>query len=515
MRRPAALGDPRFWLLIVALAAALVALARPRADRSELRLDTLFVLDITGSMTVRDYTEGGKPQSRLDFVKRRLPEWIAAMPCGSRAGLAVFSERRPFLLVAPVETCENFAPLAATISELDWRMAWEGDSHIASGLIASIDLAASFGADPVFLSDGQEAPPLPYSGGPAFEGTVGVARGLIVGVGGYALSPIPKLDSHGLPSGFLGEDDVLQESHLGPPPPGAENRPGFNPRNAPYGSEPVHGNEHLSSVREPYLQSLAQKTGLGYEHLTERSDLLAALARKATPVFAKTTIDLRPSLAAVALLALTSVYLFGPISAWRRSRQSSIAASLPQVVHQEQHMKNNLIIRVAMLASICLASIVASAHGPTPRRVTETVDIAASPAKVWKAVGDFASFAAWNPLVLKVTTDKGNAVDSVRHVTLKSGAELVDSMDFYDAANMTYTYRLMNQDVQKFPVSFYSATITVKPAGAGSQVEWVGNFYRADTQNEPPPGQDDDSAEKAMHDFLRGGLDGLKEAVQR
>jgi mxaD protein len=87
-------------------------------------------------------------------------------------------------------------------------------------------------------------------------------------------------------------------------------------------------------------------------------------------------------------------------------------------------------------------------------------------------------------------------------------------MDFYDVPNKTYTYRLMNQDIQKFPVGFYSATITVKAAGAGSEVEWVGNFYRADTQNEPPENLNDEAAEKAMTEFLQSGLQGLKAAVE-
>jgi mxaD protein len=176
-------------------------------------------------------------------------------------------------------------------------------------------------------------------------------------------------------------------------------------------------------------------------------------------------------------------------------------------------MKHHRVFQIGALISIVLP-LPALAHGPTPHRVTETVDIHAPPDKVWQVVGDFAGFAAWNPQVLKATADKGNQANSKRHATLKNGAELIDSMDFYDAANMTYGYRLMNEDVQKFPVSFYSATITVKPDGQGSQVEWIGNFYRADTQNEPPPGLDDEAAEKTMHDFLRGGLDGLKARLE-
>ncbi len=173
--------------------------------------------------------------------------------------------------------------------------------------------------------------------------------------------------------------------------------------------------------------------------------------------------------------------------------------------------------RYALRVFACILAAlptIAGAHGPTPRRVTATVDIAAPPAQVWKVVGNFAGFAVWNPQVAKCVADKGNAVDSQRQVTLKSGANLIDSMDFYDAANMTYTYRLMNQDLPKFPVSFYSATITVQAAPGGSHVEWVGNFYRGDTQNEPAENLNDDAAEAAMQSFLQGGLDGLKQTVE-
>jgi mxaD protein len=164
---------------------------------------------------------------------------------------------------------------------------------------------------------------------------------------------------------------------------------------------------------------------------------------------------------------------------------------------------------------IAVIPIIASAHGPTPRRITETVKIAAPPAAVWKVAGNFAGFAAWNPMVTSCAADKGNTVDSQRQVTLTNGAHLIDSMDFYDAAHMTYTYRLMNEDIQKFPASFYSATLTVRPAPGGSQVEWIGNFYRADTQNDPPENLGDAAAEKVMREFFQSGLAGLKHALQK
>ncbi len=158
------------------------------------------------------------------------------------------------------------------------------------------------------MTDGQEAPPLPWSGGPVFDAKPGEVKGLIVGVGGYALSPIPKYDNNGREIGFYGPDDVLQESRFGLPPPGAEQRPGYNPRNAPFGDVHINRNEHLSSVKEPYLKELAQNTGLTYTHLVNEPEFLAELRAHATPHPVNVTVARSPVAAALGLLCLACLY---------------------------------------------------------------------------------------------------------------------------------------------------------------------------------------------------------------
>ena len=81
-------------LLALALLLTGVALADPRVSRQVALRDLLLTVDITRSMNARDM-DG---QSRLDAVKRILPEVLARLPCGSRAGLAVFTERRTLTL---------------------------------------------------------------------------------------------------------------------------------------------------------------------------------------------------------------------------------------------------------------------------------------------------------------------------------------------------------------------------------------------------------------------------------
>ncbi|WP_238279581.1 VWA domain-containing protein, partial [Methylobacterium goesingense] len=219
------LADGRLRLLAGALTlVALTFAARPLVLTRD-GVAVLAVVDITGSMNVRDYADpDGQPASRLETAKAALRDLVAGLPCGSRFALGLFTERRPFLLFTPIETCAGFAPIDGALEAIDWRMAWEGDSRISAGLFRSIALAEELGTDLVFITDGQEAPPLPSSGGPAFEGKAGAVKGLIVGAGAAGLSPIPRFNDRGRETGFYRADEVQQENRFGPPPADAESR---------------------------------------------------------------------------------------------------------------------------------------------------------------------------------------------------------------------------------------------------------------------------------------------------
>ncbi|MDP4021377.1 VWA domain-containing protein [Methylobacterium sp. NEAU 140] len=313
------LRGPRFLALALALALAVAALVVHPLAITRTGVAVLAVVDITGSMNTRDYTVDGRPESRLDAAKAALRRLVADLPCGSRMALGLFTERRPFLLFEPVEVCADFAPLDGALAALDWRMAWEGDSRIAAGLDRALAMAAGLGVDLLFITDGQETPPLPAGRTPGFDAKPGV-RGLIVGAGGYSLAPIPKFDDRGRERGFYAETDVQQENRFGPPPADAEAREGYNPRNAPFGAAAANGTEHLSSVREGYLKELAAATGLAYAHLDGPGGLDAPLRAAATPRPLPGQVDLRPILAAAALLLLLGSLLAAPLAALGRGR---------------------------------------------------------------------------------------------------------------------------------------------------------------------------------------------------
>lgn len=306
MTRPA-FRDFRFWLLFAALLLVVAGLFLPRVELTRAAYDTLAIVDITSSMNTRDMTLDGKPASRLEMVKDRLRKLVAQLPCQSRLGLGIFTERRVFVLFQPVETCANFADIDASITGLDWRMAWEGDSHVASGVFSGVQTAGDLDADLLFFTDGHEAPPLHWSGMPAFEGEPGKVKGLIVGVGGNTLVPLAKYDNDGREIGVFDENEVPQENRYGPPPPDAESRPGYHPKWAPYGNR-VEGTEHLTSLKEKHLRDIAEKTGLAYVTLDGGGALRNALEAASSPRQVVVATDVRPYPAALALLLLLVVY---------------------------------------------------------------------------------------------------------------------------------------------------------------------------------------------------------------
>lgn len=308
-------------LLAGAAAALAVCLLKPSWSVERARFDHVVVLDITQSMDVQDETLDGKPVSRLLYAKHALREALLRLPCGSKVGWGVFTEYRSFLLFEPVEVCANLSELRSTLAHIDGRMAWSGNSEIAKGLHSGIETVRRLPGSPslVFVTDGQEAPPLSPLHRPSFDDKPGEVTGVIVGVGDVRPSPIPKSDPSGRPLGFWQADEVAQSDLYG------------NGRGASVTGErmtedgaatpaPVlgatPGSEHLSALREPYLRLLGRERGLGFVRLESPEALTAALTApalaKPTPVRA----DGRILFAWLALGLLLARHA-GPLMRWR------------------------------------------------------------------------------------------------------------------------------------------------------------------------------------------------------
>jgi mxaL protein len=286
----------------IALFLLLVAILIPPFNVSRATYDYLVVFDITQSMNVEDYEVDGSPVSRLTFAREAVRRTLRELPCGSRVGWGVFAEYRTLVLLAPIEVCDNYHDLLASLDRIDGRMRWGNASEISKGLFWAMRGARDVGGHPrvLFLTDGQEAPPVDGEGLALFDdlkrGDIG---GWLVGVGGYVPRPIPRTDADGRPMGFWRADEVVQR------------------HTESAGQPAVASHEHLSEVREPYLRRLARQVGLEYIHLSSLRSIHEALldARFAERRLAPADFGW---LAATGAL-LTLIFGFRPAMSLRRS----------------------------------------------------------------------------------------------------------------------------------------------------------------------------------------------------
>lgn len=180
---------------------------------------------------------------------------------------------------------------------------------------------------------------------------------------------------------------------------------------------------------------------------------------------------------------------------------------------KSMHANPRRLFLVAALG-VCFSPL-ASAHGPTRQKVTESIDIDAPAEKVWALVGDFANgWPKWHPAIEASNADKGNEVGSLRRLSIKGGKFLTERLDAYDAATMTLKYVIREGDA--LPVTNYSSIFTVRAEGSSKcHVEWRGAFYRGFPNNNPPPDQNDEAALAAVTGVYRTGLENLKAAAEK
>lgn len=242
-------------IMTLALLLIVAALWLPPVPRDVKIMDSLFVIDITDSMNVEDAKLDGNVMHRLDWAKEFTRQTLLEMPCGAHAGLAVFSEARSLILMNPVEVCSNYHDLTQMLNQIHQTMAWARSSEVSKATYTAIRQAKDISPKPsiVFLTDGHESPPIHESLFPKFQGTPGEIKGVIVGVGGSDLLPIPKTNEQGEIDGVWDVNDVMHVDVY------ASLRGDMAERN-----QQKPRTEHLSSQKKSHLETLANRVGFEF-----------------------------------------------------------------------------------------------------------------------------------------------------------------------------------------------------------------------------------------------------------
>jgi mxaD protein len=138
------------------------------------------------------------------------------------------------------------------------------------------------------------------------------------------------------------------------------------------------------------------------------------------------------------------------------------------------------------------------------RELRLSMDLGATPARVWELTGDFNGLPRWHPWVESSTLEPAPGGVG-RRVTIHGGAagrrELVERLVFYDAASHEYAYTIVGGSPA--PFADYVGHLRVVARGkARATVEYYARFNAA-------PGSTDVEARERIRTFYETGLANL------
>lgn len=243
-------------LLSLALLFLLGAVMRPSIPFRHNIYTYFMVADISQSMNAADMKLNGKTVTRLAYMQNMMHEVAASLPCGTKVSIGLFAGNAVAAMYAPIEVCQNFAAIQDTISHMDWRMAWSGNSRVRESLFvtAKVVRAMPEPAQVIYFTDGEEAPKLHAFNTKSLEEFQGGNDWIFVGIGSDEGVAIPKLSEDNQVIGYWSNEAFAMQPGIAQI---SESTLGVRDDNVATGEH----DRFISKLASEYLQSLTQEIG--------------------------------------------------------------------------------------------------------------------------------------------------------------------------------------------------------------------------------------------------------------
>lgn len=151
--------------------------------------------------------------------------------------------------------------------------------------------------------------------------------------------------------------------------------------------------------------------------------------------------------------------------------------------------------------STLVAGLFAASLAATPALaidLSESVDVTASPADAWAAIGDWCSIKDWHPVIAECEAYEEDG-KTMRKLTTGDGGELIEEQQAMDEGAMSFSYAIIEGPL---PIADYASTMAVTENGDGATITWSSSF----SSN----GVSDEEALELMTGVYRAGLDELQ-----
>ena len=244
------------FFLLVSFILLLLALINPSIPVNQSLYNYILIADISQSMNTEDMKINQKTVSRLDYTKHIMSRLVEDFPCGTKVSIGMFAGVSVSATYSPIEVCENFSNINTTISKLDWRVTWSGNTRIRESVINLARLIRSFpeSAQVVYFTDGEEAPKLHVFNTRDLEQFQGGNDWLFVGIGSDEGAPIPKYDNKNQLIGYWSNDSFALQPGIAQI---SESNIGVRDNKVASGAT----DRYMSKLDSEYLEKLAKEIG--------------------------------------------------------------------------------------------------------------------------------------------------------------------------------------------------------------------------------------------------------------
>jgi mxaL protein len=244
------------FFLLVSLILLVLALVNPSIPVNQSLYNYILIADISQSMNTEDMKINQKTVSRLDYTKHIMSRLVEDFPCGTKVSIGMFAGVSVSATYSPIEVCENFSNINTTISKLDWRVTWSGNTRIRESVINLARLIRSFpeSAQVVYFTDGEEAPKLHVFNTRDLEQFQGGNDWLFVGIGSDEGAPIPKYDNKNQLIGYWSNDSFALQPGIAQI---SESNIGVRDNKVASGAT----DRYMSKLDSEYLEKLAKEIG--------------------------------------------------------------------------------------------------------------------------------------------------------------------------------------------------------------------------------------------------------------
>lgn len=244
------------FFLLISFFLLVLALVNPSIPVNQSLYNYILIADISQSMNTEDMKINQKTVSRLEYTKHIMSRLVEDFPCGTKVSIGMFAGVSVSATYSPIEVCENFSNINTTISKLDWRVTWSGNTRIRESVINLARLIRSFpeSAQVVYFTDGEEAPKLHVFNTRDLEQFQGGNDWLFVGIGSDEGAPIPKYDNKNQLIGYWSNDSFALQPGIAQI---SESNIGVRDNKVASGAT----DRYMSKLDSEYLEKLAKEIG--------------------------------------------------------------------------------------------------------------------------------------------------------------------------------------------------------------------------------------------------------------